>query len=279
MTRTAVPRWTLPVMAFAIVASMAFSIGAYSSVFGSSHGQNTPFYACMYAGSLSQVSQSPPTNCGRGSQIAFPSLADFIALQEQLGSDVDDLQAQIDQLNADLDAEREARIAADEALEDYLESEIERLEGLLDDLEAAVLDALAQLESDLLDEIADLQDQIDALQDALDDLSDALDDETTNRQLADDALQDQIDALNSDLLDAFDALSTLWQAIAGILTGDFDGAVTLLQDIAEDLGQLAEDVFNEIETFFEELEQALQDFADGFVDWFCSLPVIGELCD
>ncbi|HUG16106.1 MAG TPA: hypothetical protein VMM78_13940 [Thermomicrobiales bacterium] len=71
MARMSVPRWSVYVVVAALIASLSFSFGSLYSAFGTSH--NTTYYACLYAGSLSQVGTTPPANCGRGSQISWNS--------------------------------------------------------------------------------------------------------------------------------------------------------------------------------------------------------------
>jgi len=71
MVRIAAPRWSLYVVAAAMIASLSFSFGSLYSAFGTSH--DTTYYACLYAGSMSQVGTTPPVNCGRGSQISWNS--------------------------------------------------------------------------------------------------------------------------------------------------------------------------------------------------------------
>jgi hypothetical protein len=71
MARMSVPRWSVYVVAAALIASLSFSFGSIYSAFGTSHG--TTYYACLYAGSLSQVGETQPANCGRGSVISWNS--------------------------------------------------------------------------------------------------------------------------------------------------------------------------------------------------------------
>lgn len=66
-----VPRWSVYVVAAALIASLSFSFGSLYSAFGTSH--DTTYHACLFAGSLSQVSETPPVNCGRGTPISWHS--------------------------------------------------------------------------------------------------------------------------------------------------------------------------------------------------------------
>ncbi|HUG14658.1 MAG TPA: hypothetical protein VMM78_06525 [Thermomicrobiales bacterium] len=63
------PRRSLSLLLSAILIVAAISAGTYYRASGSSH--DTTYYACLYAGSLSQVGTTPPTNCGRGEQIQW----------------------------------------------------------------------------------------------------------------------------------------------------------------------------------------------------------------
>jgi len=71
MARLSVPRWSVYVVVAALIASLSFSFGSLYSAFGTSH--DTTYYACLYAGSLSQVGTTAPVNCGRGEQISWSS--------------------------------------------------------------------------------------------------------------------------------------------------------------------------------------------------------------
>jgi hypothetical protein len=71
MARMSVPRWSVYVVVAALIASLSFSFGSLYSAFGTSH--DTTYYACLYAGSLSQVGTAPPANCGRGTMINWNS--------------------------------------------------------------------------------------------------------------------------------------------------------------------------------------------------------------
>jgi hypothetical protein len=89
MSHVAVPRWTMSVLVLALAISLAFIAGSWQRAAGSSH--DTTYYACLYAGSLSQVGTSQPSNCGRGTQISWQSGgAEYIYAESenfQLGPD------------------------------------------------------------------------------------------------------------------------------------------------------------------------------------------------
>jgi uncharacterized protein YjbI with pentapeptide repeats len=68
MAQVSVPRWSLVAVVMALVAALAFSFGAVYSARGAGHG--TTYYACLYAGSLSQVGTTQPA-CGRGTMISW----------------------------------------------------------------------------------------------------------------------------------------------------------------------------------------------------------------
>lgn len=275
MSRIAVPRWALFTMVLAFVASMAFSIGAYSSVFGSSH-EDTPFYACMYAGSLSQVSTNPPANCGRGTQVTWPSYADFVALQQQLDSDVTDLWGALNQEITD----REAGDAGLLALINVLTQRVSDLENENEQQAQAIQDLVNALVDEVLARETDIQALYDALfvetsARALGDtnLQTALNTEIIDRSNADTDLQNQINGLQTQinttsslLTDLKNTVGTIWQAVRGILSGDFSGVVTLLQDVQNELGQVGTVVNNFMNTVF-----------TAVADWFCDGP-LGFLC-
>jgi hypothetical protein len=71
MTSVTMPRWTLYIIVTSLIAALSFSVGAVYTARGDSHDQT--FYACLYAGSLSQVGTTEPANCGRGSVIQWTS--------------------------------------------------------------------------------------------------------------------------------------------------------------------------------------------------------------
>lgn len=71
MAIVSVPRWSIYVVLAALIASVSFSFGALYTARGDSH--DATYYACLYAGSLTQVSTTPPANCGRGQQISWNS--------------------------------------------------------------------------------------------------------------------------------------------------------------------------------------------------------------
>ncbi|HUG13484.1 MAG TPA: hypothetical protein VMM78_00585 [Thermomicrobiales bacterium] len=57
-------------LVIALVAGLAFAAGSVYIASGDSHDQT--FYACLYAGSLSQVNtNAPPANCGRGANVQW----------------------------------------------------------------------------------------------------------------------------------------------------------------------------------------------------------------
>lgn len=71
MASMSVPRWSVYVVITALIASLSFSIGAVYTARGDNH--DTEYWACLFAGSLSQVGTTEPANCGRGQKISWNS--------------------------------------------------------------------------------------------------------------------------------------------------------------------------------------------------------------
>lgn len=70
MAQVTIPRWSLFAGVVALVAALALSLGSIYSARGDNHDQT--FYACLYAGSISQVNTAElPTNCGRGTPVQW----------------------------------------------------------------------------------------------------------------------------------------------------------------------------------------------------------------
>lgn len=63
----ALPRWVSTTSALALIAALLLSFSVVYIARGDSHDQ--PLYACLFAGSLSQVGPNEPANCGRGSMV------------------------------------------------------------------------------------------------------------------------------------------------------------------------------------------------------------------
>lgn len=53
----------------ALIVALVLAFNAAYSAYGSSHDET--IYACVFAGSLSQVGTTPPSNCGRGTMISW----------------------------------------------------------------------------------------------------------------------------------------------------------------------------------------------------------------
>lgn len=280
MTRFVVPRRPRFAMALAVIASMALSIGSYSTAFGQAVGDDEPIYACLFAGALSQVSTTPPTNCGRGTVVTWPSYADFVAMQEQLDTDVADLQDQLDQEIAN-------RGAGDQALQDLidaltqrvsdLEAENEQQQQEIDDLKDALTQAIADLEAAIQDVADDLAEETTNRQNADTTLQSNLNTEITNRTNADANLQDQIDDLQDQIDNNVTIMGSLWDAINGIVGNDFGTVVTILKDVAGDVGKVAETVINQISNFFQTVSNFMSNIFTSIEDWFCS-SALGFLC-
>lgn len=64
-----VPRGTISLILAAIIIAAAILGG--SVYVASSESHDVTYHACLYAGSLSQVSTTPPANCGRGMPISW----------------------------------------------------------------------------------------------------------------------------------------------------------------------------------------------------------------
>lgn len=71
MAQITVSRWTVYSLVLALVASLAFASGAVYTARGDNH--DTTYWACLYAGSLTQVGTTEPANCGRGAPISWNS--------------------------------------------------------------------------------------------------------------------------------------------------------------------------------------------------------------
>lgn len=61
------PRWLSTALGVALIVAMTLALSAVYSARGSSH--DGELYACLFAGSLSQVGPNEPANCGRGSVV------------------------------------------------------------------------------------------------------------------------------------------------------------------------------------------------------------------
>lgn len=65
-------RWTIEVIRTVLILAIVLAVGAVYTARGDNH--DTTFYACLYAGSFSQINTNgPPTNCGRGQQVQWNS--------------------------------------------------------------------------------------------------------------------------------------------------------------------------------------------------------------
>ena len=70
-------RWTIEIVRTVLILVIVLSIGAVYTARGDNHDQT--YYACLFAGSLSQVNtNAPPANCGRGIQIEWSSFGGTI---------------------------------------------------------------------------------------------------------------------------------------------------------------------------------------------------------
>jgi peptidoglycan hydrolase CwlO-like protein len=209
MSRIAMPRWSVYAMVLALVASMAFSVGALTSVGANSH--DTSFHACLYAGSLSQVSNTPPTNCGRGTVVSWPSAADFAELQAALEQEILDRIAGDEALQAALDAEIAARIAADADLQNQVNALALALQAETDARVAAdtnlqnQIDTLNGLVATLQGQVTTLQGQVASLQADMDVLQPIV----FALQVTVAAIQSAIDGINAFLDVLADAICTV----------------------------------------------------------------------
>lgn len=70
-TLRGVPRSSVASIVSAFIIASAISFAAVHIVRGVP--ADATYYACLYAGSLSQVSTTPPANCGRGESISWNS--------------------------------------------------------------------------------------------------------------------------------------------------------------------------------------------------------------
>lgn len=62
-------RWSIEVARTVLILAIVLAVGAVYQARGDNH--DTVWYACLYAGSLSQVSTNQPVNCGRGTQVSW----------------------------------------------------------------------------------------------------------------------------------------------------------------------------------------------------------------
>lgn len=68
----AIPRWAIDTLRMALVLAVGLTVFSVYSARGDNHDQT--FYACLYAGSFSQINTSGlPANCGRGQQVQWNS--------------------------------------------------------------------------------------------------------------------------------------------------------------------------------------------------------------
>lgn len=65
------PRWSIEVVRTVVILAIVLAVGTVYQARGDNH--DTTYHACLYAGSLSQVSTNPPSNCGRGAPISWVS--------------------------------------------------------------------------------------------------------------------------------------------------------------------------------------------------------------
>jgi uncharacterized protein YjbI with pentapeptide repeats len=79
------PRWSVEVLRFVAMIAIALTVATVYTARGDNH--DTTYYACLFAGSLSQVGTTEPANCGRGSVIQWTSFGgtiDATQLSEEL---------------------------------------------------------------------------------------------------------------------------------------------------------------------------------------------------
>lgn len=62
-------RRVVPIAVAALVLAAAISAGSFYRAAGDTHGET--YYACLYAGTLSQVGTTQPANCGRGTLVSW----------------------------------------------------------------------------------------------------------------------------------------------------------------------------------------------------------------
>lgn len=63
------PRWSVEVLRFVAMIAIALTVATVYTARGDNH--DTVYWACLYAGSLSQVGTTEPANCGRGQKISW----------------------------------------------------------------------------------------------------------------------------------------------------------------------------------------------------------------
>lgn len=66
-------QWLWPVTIMVTAVCLMLSTFAFTVYRASGVNHGTTYYACLYAGSLSQVGTAPPSSCGRGQQISWNS--------------------------------------------------------------------------------------------------------------------------------------------------------------------------------------------------------------
>ncbi|HUG14693.1 MAG TPA: pentapeptide repeat-containing protein [Thermomicrobiales bacterium] len=74
---SSLPRWIIDTIRTALILAVGLTVFSVYSARGTNHDET--YFACLYAGSLSQVNTTaPPANCGRGSQIEWTSFGGTI---------------------------------------------------------------------------------------------------------------------------------------------------------------------------------------------------------
>lgn len=68
---SSISRGSFALVFSALIIASAILVSTFYRATGDSH--DAVYYACLYAGSLSQVSTAPPANCGRGKEVSWIS--------------------------------------------------------------------------------------------------------------------------------------------------------------------------------------------------------------